>query len=338
MLNKAIIDLEVLRNNAKNIKNKLPEKVKFNAVVKADAYGHGAPKVANALHNIVDCFSVALVEEGVALRLSGVEKDILVLIPPFQSDLERAVNYNLTLSVASIADAESIEREGGRQNKKVKVHIKYNSGMNRLGVDSLDDLNHIAEYITAQKHLVLDGLFSHLANPENKKDRINAQNNFLLANNLIKGYNNKAICHLSASGGFLSGAYFDMVRIGILLYGYKPFESRAVSVQPIMKIYAPVIERRILSKGQCALYGFERADCDTLITLIRYGYADGLPRRKVQGQFNNRCMDITALNNNVGKNTVCVMDNADDIAADYGTISYEVLTKSAFRAEKIYLN
>ena len=105
--------------------------------------------------------------------------------------------------------------------------------MNRAGVDNLKDLNTLACFINNSKWLMLDGMFSHFACPENKKQLKSAQNKFLLANNLIKGYNIRANCHISASGGFLKGVFGDLVRIGLLLYGYKPFESDFCEVNPI---------------------------------------------------------------------------------------------------------
>ena len=187
--------------------------------------------------------------------------------------------------------------------------------------------------------MILDGLFSHLSCPENKKNIKTTQNKFLLANNLIKGYNSNAICHLSASGGFLQKVPSDMVRIGILMYGYKPFPSSFISVKPIMKIYAPLVKERALKKGDGCLYGTSSLSQDKRLYLVRYGYADGLPRQKVKGQFNNRCMDITALENaKITKKGVLIMGNADIIAKKYNTISYEVLTKCAIRAQKIYLH
>ena len=337
MLNKAVIDLQLLRENAVNIKNKLVDGVKFNAVVKADAYGHGAPVVANALYKIASSFSVATVEEGVELRLSGIDKQILVLIPPLIQDMSTAVYYDLTIAIDSVESIKQVERECERQNKKILAHVKFNSGMNRFGVDDLGVLNEIAQQISKSKWVVLDGMFSHFANPANKKMRINAQNKFLLANNLIKGYNNNATCHISASGGFLKGFQGDMVRIGILLYGYKPFNSTAISVSPIMKVYAPNIKTRVVEAGQSVLYGNAKCFTTKRINLVRYGYADGLMRKKIKGQFNNRCMDVSAI---VGdqKEWVCVMENANILAQKYNTISYEVLTKCAFRAQKIYLN
>ncbi len=338
MLNKAYIDLNILRQNVKNIKAKLSPSVKFCAVVKADGYGHGAEQIANAIYKECDYFAVALVQEGISLRQSGIDKDILVLTPPVNSDLKDAVFYDLTLSVDNVSVLDKIEREAKRQSKRIKIHIKYNTGMNRLGVDNLEQLETIAKKIISSKYLYLDGLFSHLAFPENKKSTNIAQNKFLLANNLIKGYNNKAICHLSASGGFLAKVYSDMVRIGILMYGYKPFPSKFVSVKPIMKIYAPLVKKRTLKKGDNCLYGSAKLNCAKRLSIVRFGYADGLPRQKTARQFNNRCMDLTALEKaKVTKKGVLIMGNADVVAKKYNTISYEVLTKCAIRSQKIYI-
>lgn len=336
MLNKAVVDLRLLRKNAWAIKSKLNKGTKFNAVVKADAYGHGAPRIANELYSLVDSFSVATVNEGVGLRLSGIDKQILVLVPVLEQDIPCAVFYNLTLTVDSVETVFMLKQECARQNRKLCVQLKFNSGMNRFGVNDLKQLREISECVKNTKYLFLDGMFSHFACPQNKKERINAQNKFLLANNLIKGYNNKATCHISASGGFLEGVQTDMVRIGLLLYGYKPFESNYLTVKPIMKVYAPVIKNRYLKEGESALYGLIKSPKAQPISIVRYGYADGLLRKQIGGQFNNRCMDVSAV---LGEHQhwVAVMDNAHELAKKYGTISYEVLTKCAFKSQKIYL-
>lgn len=337
MLNKAYINLNILRQNVKNIKSKLDKNVKFCAVVKADGYGHGASEIASAIYSECDFFAVAIVEEGIKLRQSAIDKDILVLTSPFESDLKDAVFYDLTLAVDDINIISKLERECKKQSKRIKIHIKYNTGMNRLGVDGLDELNNLAKRIASSKYLILEGMFSHLACPQNKKLTKSAQNKFLLANNLIKSYNNNAICHLSASGGFLLKVPSDMVRIGILMYGYKPFPSKLVSVKPIMKVYTPVIKVRNLKKDDKCLYGNERLKKTQKLILVRYGYADGLPRQRTKGQFNNKCMDVTALENvKITKKGVLIMGDADLVARKYNTISYEVLTKCAKRAKKIY--
>ncbi len=331
MRNIAVIDLNRLKKNALIVKSKLAPSVKFCAVVKADGYGHGGCEVANALYKIVDCYAVALVEEGLSLRQSGIDKDILVLIPVFKSDLERAVENSLTLTVASKLDLMRVVRECERQAKPVKVHIKYDTGMHRQGVGSLEELNDIFRY-AVKKGVKVEGIYSHFAKPEDENIQKRAYNKFLLALSVAKGYNNKVLGHISASGGFIRGVQMDMVRIGILLYGYKPFECD-LPVKPIMKLTVPAITSRTIRKGETALYGDKRTAKRQDITLIRYGYADGLERKEVDGQFNNRCMDVTAVK---GKCKRVVMGDADELAKRYGTISYEILTKVCLRAEKIY--
>ena len=123
MRNIATIDLRTLCNNADEIKRRLPKGVKFCAVVKADAYGHGACECAAALYKTVDCYAVALVEEGIALRLSGIDKEVLVLIPAAKEDVAPAVEYGLTLTVASVSDISALEREGKRQKADDRVPV-----------------------------------------------------------------------------------------------------------------------------------------------------------------------------------------------------------------------
>lgn len=335
MLNNAIINLVNLKHNAKKIKDKLSSS-KLCAVVKADAYGHGASHVANALYNIADSFAVALVEEGIELKQSGINKDILVLIPPFNGEIERAVSYGLTLTVENSRQVALIENACKRCNKKCKAHIKFNSGMNRLGVDSLQQLEKLLDYCSNLRWVEIEGLFSHYACPQDNCAFERATKQFLLANDLVKGYNKNIICHASASGGFLKGAYFDMVRIGIMLYGYLPFESD-FNLKPVMKVYSPVVKERKIEKGQNFLYGNQVAESSFSASLIRYGYADGLNRAPVFGQANNRCMDLTMVKDAKAK-FYPVMTNALKLAKEYGTIPYEILTKVGIRANKIYIN
>lgn len=340
MKNIAQINLNTIKRNALNIKKKLPKTTKFCAVVKADAYGHGAERVANAIYNIVDSFAVALVEEGVKLRLSGINKDVLILTPALKEEVERAIVYNFTLTVEKIEDLLEIIKTCKRINLKAKVHFKYNTGMNRLGFDNLIELNQALSTAKKSGKIIIDGLYCHYSKPQNNKILNKATNKFLLANKLIKGYNESAVCHASASGGFLKEKYFDMVRIGILLYGYYPFKSQLVLVKPAMKVYTHIVRRRKIGFFSNALYGNKKTILPKNLSIIRFGYADGLPRKKVDGQFNNRCMDLTAViekkaNFSGGK---VALDNADKLAKRYKTIPYEILTKIALRADKIYKN
>lgn len=333
MLNHAVIDLKILRENAKEIKKRLPKTTKFCAVVKADAYGHGLVEVANAIYLIVDCYAVSSVEEGVRLRLSGIDKQILVLVPCMDSELEKAIENHLTLTVESTSQIEKINKVSCKIKRKAKVHLKVNTGMNRLGCE-VNDIDKILACLNKNSNVILDGVFSHLSNPQSKVSNRSALDKFLLAINAVKVYNKRVIFHISASGGFLQGEYFDMVRIGILLYGYKPFKDN-IKVKPVMKVYAPVINTKTIKKNDRCLYGNKRAKTKQ-VSIIRYGYADGLERKNSSGQINNRCMDLTAIKGKV-KGLYCVMSNAEEQAKKQKTISYEILCKSALRAQKIYL-
>jgi alanine racemase len=284
---------------------------------------------------MVDCYAVALAEEGYTLRQSGIDKDILVLIPVFDSEIYKCVKYRLTLTVESFVQASKINMVAKRLGVKVKIHIKINTGMNRLGLEHTD-LQWFLDKICVFDNVIIDGVYSHYANPQDDNSFRRATDKFLLANNIVKGYNKKVTMHVSASGGFLKGAYFDMVRIGILLYGYQPFESNFI-VEKAMRVYAPKIASRALSCGQGLLYGDYTLKEKSQVDLIRFGYADGLPRCESTGQLNNRCMDITATKRYGNAHDYPVMTDADEIAKRYNTISYEVLTKCAIRANKIYV-
>ncbi len=337
MLNQAVVNLKNLKSNALKIKRLLPKTCKFCAVVKSDAYGHGLERCANALYSVADCFAVAFTEEGVRLRLSGIDKQILVFNPLIKYDTEVAVRYGLTLSVQSLKDLKAVQKQAKRQNKRALVHVKYNTGMNRLGVDGLEDLKEILEYSKKNKHVIVDGVYSHYSNPQNGKSLKRQTDKFLLANTLVKSYNVNAVSHISASGGFLRGEFFDMVRIGILLYGYTPFPTKKISVKPVMKVQTDVIATRVLRRGQSALYGDKRARRKTSVALVRFGYADGLPRKNVKGLFGNRCMNVSAIEKKAEPyRKIVVMDNAEETAKRLKTISYEVLTSCAKTTEKIY--
>lgn len=337
MLNKAVISLNTLKQNAIKIKKRLPKNCKFCAVVKADAYGHGMVQCSNALYKIVDCYAVASVEEGVKLRLSGIDKDILVLLPFIGKDASIAVKYGLTLSVGDIGDLKILNAQAKKQKSIAKIHIKYNTGMNRLGIDGLDELKEFLEKIKEYKNIEVDGIYSHYSNPKNRKSLERQTNKFLLANNLIKSYNINVTSHISASGGFLQGKFFDMVRIGILLYGYTPYKTDKITVKPIMKVSSIVLKSRTLRKGDTALYGDKKTKTPLSLAIVPYGYADGLPRKRTMDIFSNRCMNLTAVKSSLGKGKdLEIMQNADVEAKKNKTISYEVLTTCSVHTEKVY--
>ena len=160
MLNVAYINLKTIKKNAVNIKSKLPAECRFYAVVKADAYGHGAEEVANAIYGVADGYCVSLPEEGVSLRLAGIDKEIIVLAPAVKSDYKTAISYDLTLSASSEEDIEGISAAAKKLKSAAKVHIAVNTGMNRFG-ESLPFLWRLIAAAKKSEFISVTGVYSH---------------------------------------------------------------------------------------------------------------------------------------------------------------------------------
>lgn len=316
----SVIDLCAIRRNALKIKE-LARGAKFYAVVKADAYGHGAEEVARYIEHLADCFCVAIVEEGIALRAAGIAKPILVFAPPLDYyDALRAEAHNLTVTVNSVRTAKLI--------KGLKCHIKVNTGMNRTGCN-LNELPAVLSEIPAD---CAEGVYSHLFAPHDETAALKQLELFRKAEEIVKQINPCATAHISASGGLLRGGEFlrDAVRCGILLYGYSPF-GFSCGVEPVMKVYA---RRTQITEFIGGGIGYNFADKNyRSLSAYRCGYADGFFRTVPLGE-KTLCMD--AFVSERDEELLCVMDNADDYAKRAGTISYEVLTGVTKRSERVY--
>jgi len=332
--NRAIVNLKAILSNAQKIKELTGSYVKLCGVVKADAYGHGAIAVANALYPVCDFFAVALTSEGVALRQGGIDKNIL-LLTPINRDEEQAVRYNLTLTVSSLSNIRDIEYICKKTQRNAVVHIKFNSGMNRLGCN-YSELEKIISGILKSKYIELKGIYSHFYMPQNKEEIEKQYLSFLKAQNFAKCCKNDIISHISASGGILAGRKydFDMVRAGLMLYGYKPFKSDKISLQKALKITADVIENKTIEQYDNLLYGNYKLKETTNISLVRLGYADGFLRSGTKNNYNNLCMDVSA-EKVVNKNKIILTD-FDKLAKEYNTICYEVLCNVTKRSEMVY--
>ena len=316
----SVIDLQAIRSNAQKIKENIGGSF-FFAVVKADAYGHGAVEVSRHIEDIVDGFCVAIVEEGIDLRIAGIVKPILVFTPPQDNyDAARAREYNLSVTVNCLKTA--------RLCRMNCCHIKVNTGMNRMGC-AIGELPEILKLLPVEN---IEGVYSHLYAPH---DLIASARQFALferAARFVKTYKQGAIAHLSASGGILRGGryLFDGVRAGILLYGYSPYGFNA-DVTPALKVYARKVQTTEFIGGGI---GYNQADRSyNKLSVYRCGYADGFFRTVPLGE-RKLCMDSFISVD--GDDVKCVMDDADEYAKKCGTISYEVLTSVTKRSERIY--
>ncbi len=316
----SVIDLRAVRANAERIKE-LACGSEFWAVVKADAYGHGAEEVSRSIEDIADGFCVAIVEEGIALRVAGITKPVLVFTPPLDGyDAARAREYGLTVTVNSA--------ETARLCRGIACHVKVNTGMNRMGcgISELPEILNIAADCA-------EGVYSHLYAPHDNIASAAQLALFERAARFVKTYRPTAVAHLSASGGLLRGGryLFDGVRAGILLYGYAPYGFEA-DVKPALKVYARRAQTTRFSGGGI---GYNRADKRYgELGVYRCGYADGFSRTVPLGE-KTLCMD--SFISQCREDITCVMENADEYAARLATISYEVLTSVTRRSERIYL-
>ncbi len=329
------ISLKNLTSNAKKIKSLLNKNVKLCAVVKSDAYGHGLVNVSSALYSICDYFAVSLASECVKLRASGIDKPILLLSPATENTVEKLIISDSTLSVSTIKELILIVKTAKKLNKRVKVHIVVNVGMNRLGFN-LSELEKAVEFIKKFDLLELDGAYSHFSDVDDKKYTNTCYENFLQAVKCVKKHNKKAIFHISASGGLLLNKkyQFSMVRIGLLLYGYSPIKSDKISVEPVMKVYAKNLLCRHGVKDKRIAYGNSFSTAND-ISVIRLGYADGFFKNNVSPFISDLCMDLTAVNSSKS-DYVLVMDNALEYSKILKTIPYEVLVSVSKRAKKEY--
>lgn len=316
----AVVNLKNLRHNALYVRDILGKRA-FYAVVKANAYGHGAPQIALATEDIVDGFCVAITDEGASLRLAGITKPILVLTPPLgEDDVLRARYYNLTVTVNSVHTA--------RISRGLNCHIKVNTGMNRFGCN----IEELESVLGALDLNFVQGVYSHLYAPQSQSARSAQLAAFNCAERIVKSQIPGACAHLAASGGILAGEEYlkDGARAGILLYGYPPAGFKA-KVKPILKIYARKVQTtRVFGDG--AGYAEATKKYNSL-TAYRLGYADGFPRKTPLG-VSNLCMDSFIARG--GGDLKPVLSDASLVAGQNGTISYEVLCGATRRAEIVY--
>ena len=317
----SVIDLNAIRYNAQKVRL-LSKNTFFFAVVKADAYGHGAEEVSRYIEDIADGFCVAIIEEGIALRIAGITKPILVFTPPLDEyDARRAMEYNLSVTVNSLKTAKLCVKNS--------CHIKVNTGMNRMGC-TVSELPEILKELDLGN---VEGVYSHLYAPENGIASSAQYALFERASRFVKTYKPSVCAHLSASGGILRGGryLFDGVRAGILLYGYAPSGFEA-EVKPAMKVYAKRVQTTDFVGGGIGYNTAEKRY--NKLNTYRCGYADGFSRGVPLGE-KTLCMDSFISEQN--EDFLCVMDNAEEYAKKCGTISYEVLTNITHRSERIYI-
>lgn len=282
------ISLEAIGHNIREVKKRLPEGVKLLGVVKANAYGHGAVPVASYLENQVDYFATATIEEAIELRENGISAPILILGYVSPSQYGDLVEYDITQTIDSYAQALALEKEAARQNRKAKAHLAVDTGMTRIGFQVTEHDADEAAKIADLPHIELEGMFTHFscADQEDKTycsmqmekyDKMTA----LLAERGVT----IPLRHICNSAGIMEfdDHHFEMVRSGIITYGIYPSEEvkkERLDLIPALSWKSHVIHVKEVGPGIGVSYGatYVTEKPMTRIATVSAGYADGYPR------------------------------------------------------------
>ena len=363
------VDLGLLRDNIAEIRSRLPKEVEFMAVVKADAYGHGAvPCAEAALAAGAETVGVAIVEEGVQLRTAGVPSPIVVLYPEPPERAAEFLRWNLVATVADIGFAEALQKAAEKEGRTVEVYLKVDTGLGRYGLLP-HELPAFLKKLRDYPLLRIAGLFSHFATAGDL-DREYAAHQLEQFDTLIgalksAGEDLKAVS-ITNSGAFLEWpeSYFSVVRLGILMYGLYPtrFSEPTVAVTPIAQWKTRILSLRKLPAGASISYGRTfRTERPTLVATLPIGFADGYPkalsntgevlvrgqRAKVLGQV---CMDATMVDvtdikgASEGDEVVIFGRQGDselpvsELAERAGTSVYEILCRLGPRLPRFYVD
>ena len=285
------IDLGRLRRNVQLIRRDLPRRVQLLAVVKDEAYGHGALDAARiALEEGAWGLGLSTLEEAMSLREAGITEPLLLLGERQEAELPWCVEHDLTVCVNESHAVRKLARIAAAHDKRVPVHLKIHTGMSRYGV-RWDEALPLIEKIVAEKSLLLEGVMTHFAQSD-ETDKTFANLQFSRFSEVLKSMAERGIpvrCrHTCNSGGFLDlpHAHLDMVRVGILLYGVFPSSvcRRIPGIEPVMSVKARIAAIQKLKPGEVVGYGMRyAAPSERRIAVLPIGYGDGFPRVRNQG-------------------------------------------------------
>lgn len=354
------INLGNLENNVLEIKKHLNKNVKLLAVIKADAYGHGAVMCAPILlASGVDMFGVASIDEAQQLRDAGITSEILVLgaVPVWA--VEYAAQNNITISIFSDEHIEACRQTFEKTNIAPKVHIKLDTGMNRIGVQKQFATDFIKK-VQELKYIDLKGIFTHFANAENREK---TQTQIDIFKDIISQINtNNLIIHCANSAAIMAydDIQFDMVRAGIILYGLMPqLPENPVftpKLKPLIGLKGRITNIHEINENDGVSYGHTFvSENKTKVATIPIGYADGVSRNlsnKIYGFVDNKkikqignvtmdqmMFDLNDKNARVGDIVTLLNDEytIDEWANLLNTINYELTCRLKVRLSRVYV-
>lgn len=366
----AEVNLDAIKHNYEEIRKYIPHEVEMMAVVKADAYGHGAVEVANLLQGEgVNRFAVAIVKEGEELRESGITSPILVLGYTPRADIKALIENNLTQTVFSYEMAKTISDEAGKLGKTVNIHLKVDTGMGRIGFLSSPQSIEEVKMIASLPHLNMEGIFTHFSTAD-EEDTTYTKKQWHIFEGFLKELREVGIelpiIHAANSAAIMCHSYTDLnvVRPGIILYGYYPSEylkGKILDLMPAMTLKTQVVHVKELPEGHYVGYGRTHyTHHKTKVATIPVGYADGYSRRLgnagrvlIRGQYapiiGNICMDqfmvdVTEIEGVSVEDEVVLFGKkgeneipVEELASLLGTINYEIVCMIGKRVPRVYI-
>ncbi len=365
----AIVHLNKFHHNFNAISEYIGGRVNIIPVIKADGYGHGMIRIARELqeYNNVAYLGVAHIKEGVILRKNGITQDILAMSCLDSFDVEMMDEFDITPVVHSFFLLNKVIDFAKTYNKRIKVHLKFDTGMARLGIRK-EDIEPTIELCKKEKdYIEIDGLMSHFSDSEkdrgwtlNQNERFREIVNYTQDEGLYPIYK-----HIANSAAVLQykDTHYNCIRPGLILYGYTPTKGliNIIDLKPVLEIKSQIISIHSLKKGEGISYGRTFvAKRDMRVGVVAFGYADGLSRglsNKMECFINGKrckavgtiCMDmfmcdITDIEASVSDEATIVGSNGeeaitiDDLAERGNTINYEVLTNigKSIRVNRMY--
>lgn len=366
----AEINLQALRHNFNAIKSLLQPQTKFMAVIKANAYGHGAVAVAQELVKCgADMLGVTCVYEVIELRAAGIKIPILNIGATFADDAAAVFEYDFTPTIFSYDIAQKISAQAVVRGKKAKVHLKVETGMGRLGA-ACDDVVPLVKSILQLPNIEIEGLFTHFANADDPSvsDTLEQLRKFNeVLQKLQQAQIKIPLIHAANSAGalFYPQSHFDMVRVGFSLYGYPPSDDdrlkMPVKLEPVMSLKTYIAQVKNVAAGAAISYGSKFvAQKESQIITLPAGYADCLRRTPqpwrevlVAGKkvplVGTICMDQAMADASavkglqVGDEVMIVGKQGDEeitawqAARGFGGSAYELLTNVSSRVTRVYI-
>lgn len=361
----AEINLSAIKNNMEQILSLLAPGTLFCPIIKADAYGHGALAVARIAEQVGAHYTgVAVLDEAIALRDSGVSLPILVLGATETNLSALVAGNNITQTIFSKEHAEALSMAASAINRQVKVHIKIDTGMSRIGVSPAEAADFYV-YVKSLPNIIVEGAFTHFASSDSL-DKTIALEQFAKYTKAVEKMEQLGgpipIKHCANSAAILDlpQTHLNMVRAGIILYGLWPSDetTKPISLVPAMQLKARISMVKTIKAGTKVSYGGTfQAPKDMSVATLPLGYADGFTRM-LSGKTNiivnekkapvigricmDQCMaDISGIDNVTPGTEVLIFGGpalpADEIASLLGTINYEVVCMVGKRIPRLYV-